>query len=84
MNNKFLVRVYVPTIEMSYEVFLPPTKRIDNVIDLLVKAVHDFSKGYYTPSARPSLFNKNTSQRYGMNQDIIDTDIRNGTELILI
>lgn len=84
MNNKFLVRLYVPIIETTYEIWVPPGKKIDNVVDLLTKAVSELSKGNYVPEKRPNLFNKNTSQRYPLNQRVIDTDIRNGTELILI
>ena len=84
MNNKFLIRLYVPLIETSYEIWIPPGKTIGNIITLLVKAVMEQSKGYYNPEALPNLFNKNTAEIYNPNEKVINTNIRNGTELILI
>lgn len=84
MNNKFLVKIYVPLIEQSYEVWIPPNKQIENVINLLVKSIHELSKENYNPDFLPSLYNKKTSEIYNLQDKIIDTNIRNGSELILL
>lgn len=84
MNNKFLVRLYVPSVEMCYEVWISPNKKIYNLINLFVKAVKEQSKGYYDPQFLPDLYNKETAQIYKIEQKVIETDIRNGTELILV
>lgn len=84
MNNKFLVKIYVPLIESSYEVWIPPNKQIRNVINLLVKSIYELSKENYNPDFLPSLYNKKTSEIYNLEEKIIDTNIRNGSELILL
>lgn len=84
MNNKFLVKIYVPLIESSYEVWIPPNKKIENIINLLVKAIFELSKENYNPKSLPSLYNKKTSEIYNLNERVIDTNIRNGSELILL
>ena len=82
--NKVLVKLYVPLMDDAYDIWLPLNKKIANVIVLLVKAINEFSGGYYSPSKMPNLYNKVTGNVYNINQTIKDSDIRNSTELILI
>lgn len=84
MNNKFLVKISVPLIEKTYEVWIPPTKQIGNLIRLLVYAIREQSKDSYCPNNLPCLYNKDSAQMYDEKLRVIDTDIRNGMELILI
>ncbi len=82
--DEVLVKLYVPTIDQQYDIWLPINKKIDTVITLLVKAVNEFTKGYYTPSKMPYLYDKVTTNVFDINLRVIDTEIRNGTELIMI
>lgn len=82
--NKVLVKLYVPTIEAEYDVWLPLNKKIYKIIILLKKAVNEFSGGEYVPTTQPLLYDKQTAIEYDVNLILKDTNIRNGTELILI
>lgn len=82
--NKVIVRVYVPKIEKKFEMWLPLNKRLYSIVNLLVKTIDDFSKGYYKPEGIPTLYDKSTAEEYDLNLLLKDTKIRNGTELILI
>lgn len=82
--NKILVKLYVPMIGEEYELWLPVNKKINAIIKLLVKAVNEFTKGYYNPIEMPYLYDKITAEVYDINLKIIETQIRNGSELILI
>lgn len=82
--NKVLVKLYVPMLEEQYEIWIPLNKRIYNVIGLLVKAVNEFSDGYYQPSKMPNLYDKSTAKVYDANLSIRQTAIRNGSEIVLI
>lgn len=84
MNNKVLVKLYVPTIEKKFDIWLPLNKRVCNVIMLCVKAVNEFSRGYYKPDKLPILYDKETAVPYDVNLTVRETTIRNGTELILM
>ena len=84
MMNKILVKLYVPIIGGEYDIWIPLNKRIYNVINLLVKAVYEFSGGYYKPDTLPLLYDKSTAKPYELNQSIKETNIRNGSEIILI
>lgn len=84
MNNKVLVKLYVPTMEIEYDIWLPVNKTIYNVTVLLIKAINDFSGGYYMPKNLPHLYNKDYNVPYPYNKKIKETNIRNGTQLVLI
>ena len=84
MMNKLLVKLYVPSLEEEYNVWIPLNKRIGGIVLLLVKAINEISGGIYKPSKTPVLYDKITAMPYDMNLHIQDTNIRNGSEIILI
>ena len=51
---------------------------------LCVKAVNEFSRGYYKPDKLPALYDRETAIPYDVNLTVRETTIRNGTELILM
>ena len=83
-NNKIFVKLYVPKMDLKYDIFLPLNRQIYDVILLLVKAINEFSGGYYTPQKMPMLYDRLTAKPYDINLTVIESTIRNGTELILI
>ena len=83
-EDRVLVKLYIPKVELQYNVFLPLRKPIYEIINLLVKAVNELCGGYYNPEALPMLYDKLTAKPYDINKRIIDSTIRNGTELVLI
>lgn len=84
MMNKVLVKVYVPILEEQYDILVPVNRRIYNIIRLLTKAINELSGGYYTPPQKPKLYDKITAIAYDENLSIRESNIRNGTELILL
>ena len=83
MDN-VLIKLYVPMLEEIYDVWIPSHKRIYNVIILLVKAINEFNNNCYKPREMPMLYDKLTAEVYDVNSKVIDTNIRSGTELILL
>ena len=84
MNNKVLVKVYVPTIDSSYDIFIPVNELVWKANKLIVKSISDLNQGVLNIKEKYIFINKITCQVYGSNDIIRDTDIRNGTELILL
>lgn len=82
--NEVLVKLYVPMVDEQYDIWIPLDKKIHTIIKLLVKSVNEFTKGYYTPSKMPYLYDKITAKAFDINLKLIQTEIRNGTELIMI
>ena len=70
-------------LDKKFDVFIPITKRVGNIIALLAKAITELGIDYnLTPSM--GIYNRNTSQQYNPNDLIYNTDIMNGTAIILI
>lgn len=82
--NKILVRLYVPTVEKEYDIWIPPNRRVHTVIKLIVRAINELTNGEYSPKKFPMLYDKKTAELYDINLTIGETSIRNGSEIILI
>ncbi len=84
MDNKVLVSLFVPEIGNTFDVYLPVSKKIGNIIILLNKAINELSNGNYRLDANNLLYNVETKQVYNADLLLANTDIRNGTKLLLI
>lgn len=84
MKNKVLVELIVPEMEVSYDVFLPINKKIGNIVVLLNKAIAELTNDCYKGSNKTALYNKINNKKYNSNDLLSNTDIRNGTILILL
>ena len=84
MNNKVLIKIIVPEIDESYDLFIPVNEVVWKIIKLVTKSISDLSGGDLDLEKEYMLINKETSLVYDNNAILIDTDIRNATELIMI
>ena len=82
MEYKVLIKLFVPEIEETYEMYIPINKTIGEISELLSKLVNDLSKVYPVKN-NACLCNRYTGIIYEKQYLIRDTDIRNGTELII-
>ena len=84
-NNKVLVDLIIPEIEETYSVFLPINKKIGNIIILLNKGIRQLSHhSDLFDKDTNCLFNQETGCYYSPDTIIKNTDIRNGTKLIML
>lgn len=85
MNNKVLIKVILPNMELEYDMFIPVNEQLWKIEKLSVKCIYDMTNMHYNPKTESySIINKITGQIYDKNSVVIDTDIRNGTELYFI
>lgn len=84
MKNKILVELIVPEIEESYDIYIPINKKIGSIINLLSKAIFELSDGEYVNSNHSFLYNSDTGEKYDINVIVKDTNIRNGTKIVLM
>ena len=82
--NKVLICVFVPLIEKEYDVYIPVNKKVGYIKKLLIKSIIELSENNYKVSENIVLSNKTTSYVYKDDEYIIDTDIRNGTKLVIL
>lgn len=84
MKEKFLIRLYVPTIDMIYNVYLPINSRICNDILLLSKAISEMSNGEFVPTNLCRLYDRDTGDLYNPDLILRETNIRNGSGVVLL
>ncbi len=84
MEYKVLIKLYVPEIEQTFDMYIPVNKSIGQVMVLLTKAVHTETLGVYPVKKEIRLINRRTLQIYDQTQVVRTTDIKNGTELVLL
>lgn len=84
MKNKVLIKVIVPELEATYDIFVPVNELVWKVKILIAKAISDINDKVLDIKQNYVLINKYSSQIYQNNEKIIATDIRNATELILV
>ena len=84
MNNKVLVTINVPSLEKSFDIFIPVNRRVHNVIALVKKSLYDLSGHSFQMDGNYVFYNAETGAAYDMNSLIRDTDIRNNAKLILL
>ena len=84
MKNKVLVKFIFPELEIEYDAFIPVNELVWKVTKLVVKAVSDLTNANLDVTIDYILMNKETGRVYKTNEIIIDTDIRNATELVIV
>ena len=84
IENKVLVSLNVPVLEQKYDVYLPVNRKIHNVIKMLKATLFDLSNGSFKVDQSYVLYNKENGMMYDMNMLVRDTDIRNGSMIIML
>ena len=84
MKNKVLVQLIVPEIDEKYDLYVPINKKVGNIIVLLNKALKEMTNGVFIISNTSCVYNRITGEKYKMDVLIRETDIRNGTMLVIL
>ena len=84
MNNKVLVKVIVPYFEKSFDMYLPVNELVWKNVKLITKSIFDFENIAFNYDDSYYLVNSDTGIVYDNNVVLYDTDIRNGSKLVLL
>lgn len=83
MKNKILVIVYVPLIEKEYNIYIPNSKKLGVVKELIIEMVERDSDGTFVNDGYKNLYDKSTGKIMDDNEYIKKSSICNGTKLFL-
>lgn len=83
MEYKVLIKLFVPQIEQCYEMYIPVNRTVGQVIELMNKVVNDISSGIFPVKDGLNLMNRRDNVIYDYGQLIRETNIRNGSELVM-
>lgn len=84
MKNKVLVKVYVPSIDEEYEIYIPTNETINKVLELIIKSVSELSDDNLDLNQKHYLLDPTTSLTYDNSYIIRDTNIKNSKKIILV
>lgn len=82
-NNKILIQLYIPLIEEEYDIFIPINKRIGTIKQLIEKNMSEQANGYIIREDT-NLYSKETGKVYDVQLLVKDTDLKNGSRVILL
>ncbi len=84
MKNKILVELDIPLIEKKYDLFIPINKKIGTIKKLIEQELVELTEGAYIMNEDTNLYSKETGMIYEVNMTIRETDLKNGSRIILI
>ena len=82
MNNKVLVRVYIPNLNQEYDCFIPIGKTVGTVKKVILDTIGSLNEFEFLNKIR--IYNSDNSRLYNDSDLISELDIKNGTKLLLI
>ena len=83
-KNKILVEIEIPLIERKYDVFIPINKKIGTIKKLIEKSLIELIDNDYEIREDTNLYSKDTGEIYDVNKNVRDTDLKNGSRIILL
>ena len=84
MENKVLIKLIVPELDKIFDVYSPVNELIWKIKKLFLKSISDLTNIEIDLEMDYLLLNKDTCEVYTNNNLIIDTNIRNGSELLFL
>ena len=81
--NKFLVKVYVPLLDSNYDVWIPNSKRVKDIVYYISCMLKNLTDGEFEIK-NYDLINRFNGNIYDYDLLINETDIKNSTELIIM
>lgn len=85
MDNKFLINIIVPTIQLEFNVYIPNNKKIGTIKRHILNSIVGLSDGYYSYDLdRVILMDRDSGLEYNDNVIVNESGIQNGTKIVII
>lgn len=84
MKNKINVDIVVPSINETYNLFIPINKSVGEIIFLVNKTINELTDEEFPILNNLSLIDLNTNAIYNTEYSVKDNKILNGSRLVLI
>ena len=83
-SNKILIELEIPLIEKEYDLFIPVNKKVGTIKKLIEESLIELTDSAYKIKEDTNLYSKETGAIYDVNQTVRDTDLQNGSRIILL
>ena len=85
MKNKYLITVIIPELEMEFDMYVPNNKKIGTIKECILKSISELSDNTFVKTANEvRMFNRETGIDYDNDIFVKDSNIRNGSRIILM
>lgn len=84
LSNKALVEISVPAAAKKFDVFIPLSSKMSEVIQLVSSALSDLSDGNYKATEDVILCDADTGIIFNINMEVAELGIKTGSRLMLI
>ena len=74
----------VKILRNNYDIYFPVNRKISNVIKMIKSSLHGLSQGSFDMDKQYVLYNKDNGEPYDMNILVRESNIRNGSSVILL
>lgn len=82
--DKLLIRLWVPAVQETFDLFVPADMTISELIKVLVRGVEDLCGGKYESSRREMLNSADPDLLLHPDRTLSYYGIKNGAELVLM
>ena len=72
------------SIEKTYDLYIPINKKIGTVKGLIEESLVELTDKAYEIREDTNFFSKETGEIYNVNSTVVDTDLENGSRIILM
>lgn len=83
-KNKILIELDIPLIEKTYDLYIPINKKIGTIKKLIEESLVELTDNAYVIKEETNFFSKETGKMYDVNLSVRETDLKNGSRIILI
>ena len=83
-KNKILIELEIPLIEKKYDLFIPINKKVGTIKKLIENALVELIDNDYEIREDTNFYSKDTGEIYDVNKTVRDTDLQNGSRIILL
>ncbi len=83
-KNKILIELEIPLIEKSYDLYIPINKTLGTIKQLIEEALVEITDNAYAAKPDTNFYSKETGEIYDINKTVRETNLKNGSRIILI
>ena len=83
-KNKILIELSIPLIEKNYDLFIPINKKVGTVKKLIEEGLLELTDHNYIIKQDSNFYSKETGEIYDVNKRVRETDLKNGSRIILV
>ena len=83
-KNKILIELEIPLIEKTYDLYIPINKTIGTIKQLIEEALIELTENAYIIKDDTNFYSKETGEIYDVNKIVRETNLQNGSRIILI